>query len=77
MNSNGNSNNIEKIKSYLKRLDAGENLESNKLSISTVNPEDTVSKNTTRVYITKISDWEANYEGMTQQVLLFGIYSIN
>lgn len=28
MNSNGNSNNIEKIKSYLKRLDAGENLES-------------------------------------------------
>lgn len=37
---------------------------SNKLSISTVNPEDTVSKNTTRVYITKISDWEANYEGM-------------
>ena len=27
MNSNGNSNNIEKIKSYLKRLDAGENLE--------------------------------------------------
>ena len=26
---------------------------SNKLSISTVNPEDTVSKNTTRVYIQK------------------------
>ncbi len=37
---------------------------SNKLSISTVNPEDTVSKNTTRVYITKISDWESNYSGM-------------
>lgn len=37
---------------------------SNKLSISTVNPEDTVSKNTTRVYITKISDWENNYDGM-------------
>lgn len=37
---------------------------SNKLSISTVNPEDSVSKNTTRVYITKISDWEAHYEGM-------------
>ena len=28
MKNNGNSNNIEKIKSYLKRLDAGENLES-------------------------------------------------
>lgn len=37
---------------------------SNKLSISTVNPEDSVSKNTTRVYITKISDWETNHKGM-------------